>query len=166
MLEHCANCGRSILTEADMFVYQSRPSGVYISCGCKERINMTDNLLPGPRWKEFTAKDGLKVTLNMNLAKAKGVSEETLQKIADIHETKYAVLDLMRACEEKESLRALAKQITEIEFSLQDLWGFPLDENFHRPWQLPHCTCPKMDNEERYGTKYTIVNCSCIIHGD
>ena len=35
----CSNCGKYMLSEADMYVYQHRPSEEYISCGCKEFTN-------------------------------------------------------------------------------------------------------------------------------
>lgn len=36
MTLECKNCGRTILSEADMYIYQHRPTEEYISCGCKE----------------------------------------------------------------------------------------------------------------------------------
>jgi hypothetical protein len=36
MLKTCQNCGKEIITEADMFIYQNRPDGEYYSCGCVE----------------------------------------------------------------------------------------------------------------------------------
>ena len=35
-LKKCCNCGKEFITEADIFVYQNRPSGEYYSCGCVE----------------------------------------------------------------------------------------------------------------------------------
>lgn len=54
---------------------------------------------------------------------------------------------------------------TQIEFELQEQWGFTIDANFHRPWYRPGCSCPRMDNEERYGTPYRVTSGDCILHG-
>jgi len=39
MLKTCSNCGQNFLTEADLFVYQHRPTEEYYSCGCKEQAD-------------------------------------------------------------------------------------------------------------------------------
>jgi hypothetical protein len=62
-------------------------------------------------------------------------------------------------------LKTLAKEVTKLEYRLQKLWHFKKNQNFHRFWDLPHCSCPKMDNEERWGTKHHIYDNNCIIHG-
>ena len=36
MLATCKNCGRGLLTEADLIIYQHKPSEEYYSCGCVE----------------------------------------------------------------------------------------------------------------------------------
>ena len=35
-LKKCSNCDKDFITEADIFVYQNKPSGEYYSCGCVE----------------------------------------------------------------------------------------------------------------------------------
>lgn len=39
--------------------------------------------------------------------------------------------------------------IEDIEFTLQGLWKFPRDINYHLHWMhIKGCTCPKMDNTD------------------
>ena len=52
-------------------------------------------------------------------------------------------------------LRTMAYKNKEIEFKLQDAWGFPRNEQKHYWDELPHCTC-----------LYKEINPECIVHGD
>ena len=71
----------------------------------------------------------------------------------------------MEKAEDRITLRLLNKSIQEIDFKLQELWGFPINSNYHRWWEVPKCLCPDMDNRERYGTKYRVTRGDCPIHG-
>jgi len=67
---------------------------------------------------------------------------------------------------DKNFLRQCAKEVEELEFQLQESWKFEKDKNYHRYWwTLPKCTCPKMDNEDRFGTDYHVYSSDCPIHG-
>jgi len=58
-----------------------------------------------------------------------------------------------------------ATDIRELEFKLQKNWNFPLDPLKHTWWnKFNKCTCPKMDNDERFGLA-KIHNSSCPFHG-
>lgn len=57
-------------------------------------------------------------------------------------------------------------EVREAEFRLQRAWNFSESENYHSYWyQTPHCTCPKMDNDEYIGTSYRITDDECPLHG-
>ena len=71
----------------------------------------------------------------------------------------------MEKAKDKITLRLLNESITELDFKLQELWGFPLDPNYHRWWEVPQCACPHFDNVDRYGTKYRVTVDKCPIHG-
>ncbi len=63
--------------------------------------------------------------------------------------------------------KVIAYEVREIEFKLQDNWNFERDENRHKYWySIPGCTCPAMDNSERWGTPYHTVNNDCPYHGE
>ena len=63
-------------------------------------------------------------------------------------------------------LKKLAKEVTKVEFELQDAWEFPRDARFHRFWDCPQCECPNLDNEDAYGTKFALYAKNCPIHGN
>ena len=44
------------------------------------------------------------------------------------------------------------------------LYGEEEDICFHRFWETPKCTCPKIDNIEIYPNENQIFNKDCIIH--
>ena len=59
----------------------------------------------------------------------------------------------------------VSERVTELEFELQRLWGFPQDEEFHRYWlSVGQCYCPHIDNLERLGYG-RIINLGCPVHG-
>ena len=61
--------------------------------------------------------------------------------------------------------REYVEILRELEFSLQENWNFDKDELKHTWWnKLPGCTCPKMDNAERFGFP-KIITGGCPYHG-
>lgn len=51
------------------------------------------------------------------------------------------------------------------EYTLQNLWGFPLDSRYHRyQWDIKGCTCPRMDNLDHIGSEYRRYNQNCPVH--
>lgn len=104
------------------------------------------------------------IKLNETLIAEQGLSLFAVAKIRQLHRRRKAIVGTMEETE-KSDLKRLAAMITKIDFKLQKLWGFPYNANFHRFWLLPGCECPKVDNEERYGTKYFIFVDNCLIHG-
>lgn len=107
----------------------------------------------------------VKIMLNPILLFKQGVDENKFKKLAEAHKNKHKILEKMKITDEKSTLKFLAETITQIEFSLQRLWGFPEDINYHRFWELPKCTCPKLDNEDAYPTGYYVRVQSCPLHG-
>ena len=67
----------------------------------------------------------------------------------------------MTKCSDIYTLVEASRIWTDIQYKLQDAWGFERDSNYHRFWDLPHCTCPVMDNNDAYPTKYTMVHSGC-----
>lgn len=88
-----------------------------------------------------------------------------LTEIKELHAQKMTAMNIMDDTDDPAELKLHAANITEIEFKLQDAWGFPRNENFHRFWLLPKCTCPHMDNEDAYPTGYYVTSGNCPIHG-
>ena len=91
---------------------------------------------------------------------------KNLEKIKEVSQLRMIIFSMMENTDNRKELRSLAADLTELEFELQDLYKFKRNTNFHRFWELPKCTCPKLDNYESYGTKYYIIDTKCIIHGN
>ena len=53
--------------------------------------------------------------------------------------------------------------IEDLEYSLQGIWKFPRDANYHTHWlEIKACSCPKLDNKDPfyYGRgKITVSDC-------
>lgn len=103
--------------------------------------------------------------ISHQLVKSQGVQSK-LEKIKEVHQLKLAILDLMANPQSQKELKQLALDIQECEFELQELWGFSKDARFHKFWELPKCTCPKIDNADAYPTGYYIYSDNCPIHGN
>jgi len=60
--------------------------------------------------------------------------------------------------------------IEDMEFTLQGLWKFTRDADYHIHWKdIKGCTCPKMDNEDPMyfgGGKITVSDCPWHWEGD
>lgn len=41
-----------------------------------------------------------------------------------------------------------------------------LGEDKYHFWIRPKCTCPKLDNDDRYPYGYYVVNMTCPLHGE
>lgn len=109
-----------------------------------------------------------KSCLNSNLIKKQDLNEDQIDKIADLHAFLEETMNKMDALKDGDviELRELRDEVERLEFALQDAWGFPQDKNFHSWWyRVPHCRCPKLDNQDWYGTKFRITVANCPIHG-
>lgn len=87
-----------------------------------------------------------------------------LSAIVDAHTLKLCIYDQIINTTNKKELKDCATQLQEIEFYLQELWGFKRDARYHKFWQYPKCTCPVIDNEDNYPHQ-SIINQGCPLHG-
>jgi hypothetical protein len=106
--------------------------------------------------------------INMPLVKALSLSYENIDKLnclhwvrSQIHKSTKLALDENR----NDAARYIAGCLSDIEIELQKLWGFPEDLNYYRFWNVVGCSCPKMDNNDRYPHGYYVTNADCILHG-
>lgn len=97
-----------------------------------------------------------------------GIDDATLEKIKNLHGIRHMYAMSMQKCdvEDYENLHRLKGLVTEYDYKLQEVWGFGMNKNYHKFWELPHCTCPRHDNMDRIGTPYAIINRNCILHGE
>lgn len=91
---------------------------------------------------------------------------ENLKSIIIQHQLKLQIYDWIREEIDPAILHTYASWITAIEFTLQELWNFPKDINYHRFWDTPACQCPKMDCADNYPTGYYYIAQSCPLHGN
>lgn len=102
-----------------------------------------------------------KSRLNPFLVEQQKLTKRDVKKIFKLHQEKSLVFDEM---ETSDDLR-LVEEVKQLEFKLQDAWKFPRDKNWHRWFEVPRCTCPKMDNIDMLGCNLISMNMSCIWHG-
>lgn len=114
---------------------------------------------------EFTiSHNGKPVSqINERLMNAKNV-RHNLEEIIELHEDKLNVYEKIKNTDDPEILKVYVNYLTATEFQLQRLWGFSEDKNYHRFWQTPKCTCPKLDNEDSY-PYHQYINGDCPLHG-
>lgn len=103
--------------------------------------------------------------LNPAFVEKQGLSETDIEKIKALHVQRLDIFDKMKAESDVASLKSLASEVEQCEFALQEVWGFEKDANMHLWYKVPQCDCPKLDNAERRGSRYKIINEKCKIHG-
>jgi len=101
--------------------------------------------------------------LNNRLIQDRELSQETVDKIEAVHKELEELL--ATKLEDIENIENYVLDISALEYELQHLWGFSQDSNYHSWWFMdPKCKCPKMDNEDMLGTKYSIYSSDCPLH--
>jgi len=108
---------------------------------------------------------GGREALNPHLIKQQNRTEVEVLKIVELHARLHRAFDEMEAETETERLQKLAALVKELEFHLQEAWGFERNADWHSWWfQVPHCTCPILDNWDRVGTEFAVLTTGCPIH--
>jgi len=112
-----------------------------------------------------TLEDGTIVSyINSALVEKQKRTPEQVEEICKLHVKKHDLFKIMEKAPVKD-LPELADKATELEYQLQRAWGFPSNSYYHRFWEVPRCTCPKTDNEDRYPSGYYIMDKGCPVHG-
>jgi len=93
---------------------------------------------------------------------------EIRKLILELHSLRHTYMHTMRKTDatNRGVLRTLAQFVETVEFQLQEAWGFDRDDKFHSYWyRVPHCTCPKLDNKDVFGSAIRYINEDCPVHG-
>jgi len=136
---------------------------------------------------------GRKIILNQRLIEQKGLDDETVNKIKELHKKaididiilsnkflmflnriglflngiffneKTYLIDI--SFSDIKTIKYYLDQWTYIQIKLQLKWGFPIDGKYHKFWHLKSCTCSKIDNEDRYPSGYYVYSGDCPLHG-
>jgi len=110
--------------------------------------------------------------LNEHLIEQQGIDDEGRQKIMALHSERENMFAMMEAQDPtteqgRTSLGEWAELVEQLEYRLQEAWGFEQNRDMHSWWYyVPHCSCPKMDNRDYMGTDMRIWNGDCPIHGE
>jgi len=110
----------------------------------------------------------IKETLNQNLIRDLKISEKGIEQLTDLYTEKHLLLQTaskLSAAEEYVEIRKMAKELTELEFRLQDAWTFPRCYTYHKFWEIGGCSCPVYENILRYPSDSYLVHARCPIHG-
>lgn len=87
-----------------------------------------------------------------------------IDKLKDCLKEKLIIYDLI--INSNKNLKKYYKKLTNIDFNMQTLYGEEEDISYHKFWETPKCTCPKINNIEIYPSKNYIFNDNCPIHGN
>jgi hypothetical protein len=96
--------------------------------------------------------DKNRLTIDKNLVKLKKCLKDKLKIYYEIN--KNELLDNNN----------YYKNLTNIEYNMQLLYGEEEDISYHIFWNTPKCTCPKIDNLEIYPSDNPIFDKKCSIH--
>lgn len=100
-----------------------------------------------------------KIILNKRLLEQQGIDKWGEERIIELHRQLDDVL------EHPELYNNPVYKIEQLEFWLQEAWGFEEDRNMHSYWhRIKGCTCPNLDNLDRRGTTYRVISGSCPWH--
>ena len=71
----------------------------------------------------------------------------------------------MKITSDISALKVLYNEWQENEDKLQAQWGFTVDRSKQGWYNVPKCACPKLDNQDLFGTDYQIYSKICPFHG-
>jgi len=136
------------------------------------RVNWDPKSDIGKTWKEF--KDlitieyngKIEMALNPGLILQQGIGVRAIKVLRKLHIKRLQMFEKMEKLSTREELHPYVKKLEKLEFAMQKAWKFSKDAKFHTWWyQAPHCTCPKMDNYDNFGSGMRIISIDCILHG-
>jgi hypothetical protein len=101
--------------------------------------------------------------INPKHPKASSLTEDQVFAIESLHKVRDEIVRI--AYNAPTVARTLFKLWEANEYILQDLWGFDRDPKYHFSYEFPHCTCPKLDNDDAY-PYMRYIHGDCPIHGE
>lgn len=104
--------------------------------------------------------------ISVQLAERQGLTQDAVNAIELLHRFKDDMFDLCRNVYVDGESGGFVLALEQIEFSMQRLWEFEESSAHHTWWyQIPGCTCPKLDNQDMMGIDQRIISCDCPFHG-
>ena len=117
--------------------------------------------------EEFDSKDKYLVKyeeLRDRVEKDRISNSKNLTKLKNCLKERLKIYDIIEKSETDDNLNQYYKKLTDIEYNMQILYGEDEDISFHRFWETPKCTCPKIDNLEIYPSETPYFDKDCPIH--
>lgn len=115
---------------------------------------------------EITYKGELVKSLNRSLVERQGLDQDRIDVIKALHIEMIQLFEKAENTDDVNELREIAFSVENVEFMMQEAWGFEKNRNYHTHWfKIPKCDCPYFDNLDNVGTEYRIINDDCLIHG-
>ncbi|MFD3303716.1 hypothetical protein [Alteromonas macleodii] len=112
-------------------------------------------------------------SLNHRLALSQRLSVAAVKKLIALHNhLQNDIYPFARKLSPKNdgmALQHVGRYVQNVEFAMQELWGFTQESSFHTHWcNIPHCICNKNGPNpyflESWG-KHTIRDKNCPVHG-
>ena len=97
---------------------------------------------------------------NPRWVESRRISPANVERINELHGIvgRLESFDLRKASHPND-IQKYFKQWTKLQYQLQKLWKFKMDKFKHRGYVLPHCTCPRMDNDDMEYHMYFATDC-------
>ncbi len=117
-------------------------------------------------------KDKLMTKINKDLLIEQKVTPEQIKNLERLYLLLEDMFIVAKKLQKSNSLNystgsIISNTIRDIEFLLQKNWNFKQDSTKHTfQLKLPNCLCPKLDNENSFGSSYLWVNQECPYHGN
>ena len=93
-------------------------------------------------------------------------AERNLELIKELFQKKFKLFSRMERSKKQKTLMDLAELVWLNEQEIMKAFNFEVNKNFFRFWEMPGCTCPHMDNQERWGLDHGFIHSGdCPIHG-
>jgi len=112
----------------------------------------------------MNSKDRMRQDEPMNLeVRFARMSETNRSAIKILH------MQLREIKENPEDFDYPVQLIEDIEYTLQGIWGFTRNKDYHSHWmEIKGCTCPKMDNRDPFyfGRRIVFEDCPWHAKGD
>jgi len=99
-------------------------------------------------------------TLNGALLERQGITDIT--RLAELYIEKNDLEKVMKASDEP---KVFVDEWHDIEYDIQEAWGFERSRKHHRFWEMPKCGCPKLDNIDMWPSGVYFMSGSCVLHG-
>ena len=106
-----------------------------------------------------------RVSLNPQLVKQQGLSQQDVDGILDLHEERLELFEKFEFAPilPKSYVQEMVLELEDLEFIMQASWGFKQDRSKHTWWcEVPGCTCGYKLQEMGQPRK---IDENCPIHG-